>query len=166
MTVYYIVDNITDKVIAISEFKRDVCQFFIQNNYDYKNYSIYNTTKNKKCNDLLRDYYDLYLLGYNDYIIRNKDYQVLTDIIDESRYKMKRAIKDLSYIMDMSNLTKKEKKAFKKVIKTLDENKKKRMVENFLNINEFIEDYYNIPSLQEQLTRLNDDFEFYILKED
>lgn len=165
LQLYYIIKNSDNSVIAITEFKDDICQFFIQNNYTFNKYSIFKCDKQKKCSKMLAKYHELYLLEYRDFIIRNIDYQALTDIIEDTRKKMKSSIKDLEYIKDISNLSKKENKAFDTVIDVLKKNKKKKNIEYFIQLDSFIKEYYNIPSLQEQILRLNNDFEFHILED-
>lgn len=166
MKLFYIKSNLSNKVVAISEFKSDICQFFVQNSYNFNDYSIYEIRNKKKINKMQRKYLDLTLEPYDEFIIRYEDVLVLGDIIKEYRCMMNETINNLESILKVSDLGLKDIQAFNRVIKILKKNKKKKNIEEFINIHEFIIDYYNIPSFRNQLKTLRDDFEFKIYKED
>ena len=166
MKLFYIKSNLSNKVVAISEFKSDICQFFVQNSYNFNDYSIYEIRNKKKINKMQRKYLDLTLEPYDEFIIRYEDVLVLGDIIKEYRCMMNETINSLESILKVSDLGLKDIQAFNRVIKILKKNKKKKNIEEFINIHEFIIDYYNIPSFRDQLKTLRDDFEFKIYKED
>ncbi len=166
MKLFYIKSNLSNKVVAISEFKSDICQFFVQNSYNFNDYSIYEIRNKKKINKMQRKYLDLTLEPYDEFIIRYEDVLVLGDIIKEYRCMMNETINNLESILKVSDLGLKDIQAFNRVIKILKKNKKKKNIEEFINIHEFIIDYYNIPSFRDQLKTLRDDFEFKIYKED
>ena len=83
MKLFYIKSNLSNKVVAISEFKSDICQFFVQNSYNFNDYSIYEIRNKKKINKMQRKYLDLTLEPYDEFIIRYEDVLVLGDIIKE-----------------------------------------------------------------------------------
>ena len=166
MKLFYIKSNLSNKVVAISEFKSDICQFFVQNSYNFNDYSIYEIRNKKKINKMQRKYLDLTLEPYDEFIIRYEDVLVLGDIIKEYRCMMNETINNLESILKVSDLGLKDIQAFNRVIKILKKKKKKKNIEEFINIHEFIIDYYNIPSFRDQLKTLRDDFEFKIYKED
>ena len=128
MKLFYIKSNLSNKVVAISEFKSDICQFFVQNSYNFNDYSIYEIRNKKKINKMQRKYLDLTLEPYDEFIIRYEDVLVLGDIIKEYRCMMNETINNLESILKVSDLGLKDIQAFNRVIKILKKNKKKKNI--------------------------------------
>lgn len=143
MKLYILWSNKNKKIFAISETKKDITLFFLQNGYNKKDYSIYKITQQKIINKILITKNDLYLIDYYNFMIRECDKNSLDEIIYSQTKLIKNTIENLEsinleYIMEPKYHT-----ILSKTIQILRNKKKKHNILKFINISEIIHGYYN-----------------------
>lgn len=151
-----------DTIFAISEYKSHMRLFILQNGFNINNYYIEKITDKKKINKYLIKYDDLYMMEYKNFIIRNIDKYYLEEIY----YNMKKLIKDTLINLENINLNcimdPKDHKTLTKTLHILEDNSKKKNLDNFINMNEIIRDYFNNHSIIDNLQDLNERYNFYL----
>ena len=165
MKLFIILNRVTNKIVAISEYKYHITAFYIQNNYTKDIFTIIKLTDKNKINSYLLMMDDYYLEEFNDFIIRAKDRSIIESIIYHNYQKLNETIDYLKYIRDEYNLSNQEIKNISKTISILKKNKKKD-IKTFMDISSIIRDYYNLPSIQKELLQLENRYNYALNKED
>ena len=141
MKLYTITDNATDRIIAISESKKDCKRFFRQNEYNINDYTINMITKKNKINNILTLYSERYILNYGEFLCLDKDSDNIEKIIKNEFNILDTTIETLMNIGSNSTISEKELKTIKKTIAIILD-KKENHSEEFLNISGLVSYYY------------------------
>lgn len=136
----FILFNIeTDDIIAISEDKTEICQYYLQNNFHSDKYKIFKEKDKFKIDYYLIQYEDKYLHELEDHIVTADIYQSLIKYSDEMENRIEDTIKNLSMIHYQCNLSSKEKKSIDKTIKILmNKSSNEKEFNLFINIKKMI----------------------------
>jgi len=148
-TLYAIYDN--DEIIAISEYEIYITEFLLLiKTPNKKSYSIMTIDSENKYNKFLSKYNDLLLQEYEGIVIREKEYYIFKNIIDESYHEINNTIDTLYDINIGCIMSPKDHDKLNDAINVLLKHTKKKRINDFLNIKEFIRKYYNTSPMQEQ----------------
>lgn len=148
MKLYTIINTDTNEIIAISEYKYHIYDFYIQNNYDPSIYSIKKIKDKGTINDYLILFSDLYIEELHDFVVLNKDLNILSEIINGE---ITRVYDAISLLKDVSkNVTKtKDSDIIYKTICILKKGLKSDNITEIIDIRTIIYEYYNIPEFQQ-----------------
>lgn len=136
------------KIIAISEYKKDMKLFILQNNFTSDNgYGLYKEKDQKSINKLLIVYDENYLTEYENYILRYKDIPVIEDLIYREYSELERTLEHLIHISKNYNISSKEVKTINKTISILNKDSYDE-INKMIDVGAIISDYVGSPSLQ------------------
>lgn len=158
MKLYILRLKSNNKVFAISEYKNHIRLFLLQNNIYSDDYIIEKIKNENKINKYLIKYTDLYMMEYKNFIIRNIDKYYL----DEIYYSMKKMIEDTLNNLENINLncimSPKDHNTITNTLNILHNNSKKKNIDDFINMNEIIREYFNNHSIRESIHELNNQY--------
>ena len=152
----------TNKIFAITEYLYHMKLFIIQNNFSNNEYSIEVLKNENKINKYLIRYDDLYITEYKKFAIRNKDRYILEDIIYQEKKKIYESINLLESINESCIMKLKDHKLISKCICLLEDKSSKKNIDDFININEIIRDYFNNHTIRQSIEDLYDRFHYHI----
>jgi len=159
--------KINNSVIAITEFKYHMKLFILQNEYDKKDYILKEYTDISKVNKYLIQYSeDYYLIEYKNFIIRNSDKKYIDELIYLSKNNIKETINNLDYINSNYILSPKEHIEISNNINILNNNIKKKNIDEFINIHYLIKNLCNNHNMKYDLQELNNNYQYNLLKGD
>ena len=131
------------KIVAISESRKDMRIFYLQNGYTKRDHIIKIVESEKFINKILVKHDDLYLIDYYNFIIREKDKRPLDEILYMNIQLIESTLDNLKYINQECILKPKHHNLISNVISILKSKKKKDNIIKFINIANIISDYYN-----------------------
>lgn len=139
MKLFVILQTSTGKVVAISESKKDTENYIKAKGFG-DDYFFTKIKNNKHCNDLMIDFDDLYLEHdeFLDMVLTRVELQMIGDILQEEKYRITSAMKDLEHMITNYSFGKKQKSILKKAYAVLDSTKKKKKLLKVIDLDQFI----------------------------
>lgn len=129
-----------NKVIAISESKKDMEAYIASKKYPSDTHYFVKIKKEKHIDDLMFQYEDLYLEHDDelDMVLTRVENQMIHSIIDEQRERIGTTIDDLQHYISNYKFSKKEKSVLLEAYKILESSKKKKKIRKVINLENFI----------------------------
>lgn len=143
------------KIFAISEYKKDIQLFFLQNGYTKSDYIIHTLTNEKLINKILVTKNELYLIDYYNFVIREKDKTPLDEIIYSNIKLVEDTMSNIDYINSEYIIEPKYHKLFSKIYKILKNKIRKHNILKFINISNIISDYYKNTYFRDVVNEFN-----------
>lgn len=142
----YIIRDSNRKIFALSESKREVENFFIQNNYQNANFTITIVTDSNVFNSVALSHYDLFITEfYNDFYVRYTDMKPIMDMIYSEEESIRKTIETLTRLSND-----------RRVIKTSIMNSMydvskylSKHIKDIVDVYGIISTYYNTPSIMD-----------------
>ena len=140
MTMYVIVRDNDNMVIAMSEEKKDVKLYFKQKKLKRSQYTIHTITDNSAFNTLMTHYDDLYIESPIDskYVNTRSEQEIIDSISKVEELRLHQTLEDINHYLKNYNLTDAQRVQFKQTRKQL---KKiiKQDFEKTVRLDEFID---------------------------
>lgn len=150
----FILKDLLNNVIAISESKYMMTTFCLQIDFDPIKNIVEKITDTKKINKYLTRYDDLYLIEYENFVIREKDYKIFDELVHIEYERVKSVILSLQEIANNYNLTSKDQSLLNQSIEILSKKSKRKTFKSFMDLNGLIRDYYNNNSFMQYMEEL------------
>ena len=140
----YVIKDIENIPIAISENKEDIYGFYLQNNLSDKDYHIISISDKNTINNILIIYDMNYIIDFRGYYIREIDYNPIKNYIYEYVEDLHTTINTLNSISEyLVGLNDSKLNDINKVSKYI-----RKSIYKKLNINKIIKDYYTYINLR------------------
>lgn len=140
MKLFVIIQIKSGKIVAISESKKDTINYMLAKKFPEDEYFYTKVKKEKRANDILIDFDDLYLEHDEelDMVLTRVELQMIGDILGEERGRIKSTLFDLEHYLKNYSFSKKEKSTLLKTHKILSSAKKKKNLKKVLDLEIFI----------------------------
>ena len=150
----FILKDMCNNIIAISESKHMMTTFCLQIDFDPIRYIVKRITETNKINKYLLKYDDLYLIDYENFVIREKDYKIFNELISFEYERIRSVISSLQEITDHYNISPKEQKTLNESIDILKKKSKKKKINSFIDLNGLIQDYFNNKDFRQYMEEI------------
>lgn len=136
MKLYVVLENDTDKVIAISEEEKDVSKFVLRKN-SRSNVCYFIKVKGPAAEKAAIVYEDLYLeeVPKLDIVLTRIERNIITDIIGEEKSRLNTTIDDLNHYLDNYTMSAKERKSIEKTLTIVERMKKTKNLISYIDLN-------------------------------
>lgn len=128
-----------DEIFAISESRKDIFKFYLQNNFNLNTkFSLYSISDKSDINTILILYSELYIINIGDRYIRDIDFKPIADMIYHKNEELNTTIHTLMELLNSGTV--KKNGTLDSIYDTILYLKKKR--KDVIDENSIISDYY------------------------